>query len=150
MKLRNKRRIAADTLKVGRHRVWFDELRLDEIKDVITKANIRKLVKDRAIQARPEKSISRFRIRKRIVQKRKGRRQGQGSRKGSIGVRLPKKRAWVNNMRVQRNFLKTLKSKRMITPVSYREIYGKIKGGFFRSRRHLKLYLNERKLIKKK
>lgn len=148
MNLKNKRRIAASALKVGRNRVWFDESRLDEIKEVITKSNIRKLINDRTIQARPERSTSRFRIRKRIMQKRKGRRKGPGSRKGSRTARLPKKITWISNVRVQRDFLKMLKSKKMITQKNFWGVYKKIKGGFFRSRRHLKLYLNEHNLIK--
>jgi len=30
----------------------------------------------------------------------------------------------------------------------YRMLYAKVKGGFFRSRRHLQIYLGEHKLVK--
>lgn len=150
MNLASKKAIAAKILKVGVNRVWFDPDRLDEIKDALTKADIRKLIKDFAIQAKPVKSISRGRARKKLEQKRKGRRKGPGSRKGKRTARLSKKRAWIQRARPQREFIKMLREKGLITKKTYRMIYAKIKGGFFRSKRHIKLYLNEHNLFVKK
>ena len=64
MNLSNKKRIAATLLKSGETRVWFDPDRLQEIKEAITKADIRKLINDLAIQAKPKTGVSRFRARK--------------------------------------------------------------------------------------
>ena len=147
MKLRTQRRIAAQLLKCGETRIKFDETKLSEIKEAITKSDVRGLIKDDTIQKKPVVSISGGRSRKILKQKRKGRRQGPGSRKGKKGARLPKKEAWMNKIRIMRSFLAEVRDKKLITPVTYRSIYMKAKGGFFRSKRHIKLYLEEHKLI---
>ena len=85
-----------------------------------------------------------MRARKRLMQRRKGRQSGPGSRKGSRGARLSKKRGWINKIRIQREFLRELKVKKIIDEKLYRDFYLKSKGGFFRSKRHIKLYLEER------
>ena len=53
----------------------------------------------------------------------------------------------MNKIRNLREFLKELKSKELIDNKNYRELYLKAKGGFFRNKRHLKTYVNERGLI---
>ena len=45
--------------------------------------------------------------------------------------------------------LKVLRDKGMIETATYRNLYMKAKGGFFRSKRHLRLYVDEQGLIKK-
>lgn len=149
MNLANKKVVAAKLLKVGKSRVWFDPDRLDEIKEAITRADLNKLIKDLAIQGKPEIGISRGRTRKNTRQKSKGRRKGKGSKKGTKYARLPRKREWINHVRPQRRFIKTLKERKRISPSSYRNIYSKIKGGFFRSRRHIGLYLKEHDMFLK-
>lgn len=147
MRLTTQRRIAAALLKCGVHRVWFDKNRLLEIKESITKADIRKLINDLAIQKRPENAISGFRRRKRLIQLRKGRQAGPGSRKGKKTARLTPKKAWMLKVRIQRKFLRELRDKKIITPGTYKTLYRRSKGGFFRSRRHVKLYIEEHNLV---
>lgn len=149
MQLKSQRRIAAQLLKVGENRVWFDEDRLKEVEEAITKTDIKKLIKGLAIQRKPKKSISGFRRRKKYLQKRKGRQQGKGSRKGTLNARKPRKQEWMTKMRVQRSLLKRLKGNEIIDSRTYRDLYGKSKGGFFRSRRHIMLYLEEQGIFKK-
>lgn len=143
MKLTSQRRTAARLLKCGQHRVWFDPARLQEIKEAITKNDLRRLIKDLAVQKRPEQGVSRFRAKKHDLQKRKGRRQGAGAREGTKFARLPTKERWIAKIRTQRSFLKELKMKKIIDPATFHLLYRKAKGGFFRSRRHIKLYLEE-------
>ncbi|MBU1245599.1 MAG: 50S ribosomal protein L19e [Nanoarchaeota archaeon] len=147
MKVNNQKRIAADVLKCGVNRVWFDESRLDEIKEAITKADIRRLIGDKAIKAKPLQSTSRAHARKILEQKRKGRRKGSGKRKGKRTARLSDKVVWMIKVRLQRNFIKELRDKKLIAPGNYRILYRKVKGGFFRSKRHIKLYITENKLV---
>ena len=149
MQLKSQRRIAAQLLKVGENRVWFDEDRLKEVKEAITKLDIKKLIKDLAIQAKPKKGISGFRRRKKYLQKRKGRQQGKGSRKGTLNARYPSKKRWMDKVRVQRSLLKNLRDKEIIDPKTYRKVYLRSKGGFFRSKRHILLYLEEQGVFKK-
>jgi len=150
MNLSHQRRISAQLLKVGENKVWFDPERIPEIKEAITKADIRALIKDYAIQKKTTNAQSKSRARKNREQKRKWRRKGAGSRKGKKKASLPKKEAWKNKVRMQRAVLKLLRDKGLILRSHYRDLYRKVKGGMFRSRRHLKLFLNEKGLIKEK
>lgn len=150
MKLTNQKRLASQLLKVGINRVIFDEERLKDIKEAITKEDIRGLVQEKAIKAKPKKGISSFRSKKRKTQKRKGRRKGEGSRKGTKKARLSKKQKWMNKVRTQRKLIKLLKDRKLITSKTHNDIYKKIKGNLFRSRRHIKLFLEEHNLVIKK
>ena len=150
MNLRSQKKIASKILKVGLSRVYFDPNRLEEIKEAITNADMRSLIKDLAIQKKPTNSISGARSKKIRIQKSKGRRKGLGSRKGTKNSRKSSKRSWIINIRNQRSLLKTLKQKGFITRQTFKDTYRKAKGGFFRSKRHVKLYLKENKLIKLK
>src|SRR3989344_3546704 len=145
MKLKNQRRIAAKLLKVGKKKVKFDPERLSDIKESITKSDLRSLIGQGVIKLKKRNAQSRGRARKVSEQKKKGRRKGQGKRKGKFGARLPKKRAWINKVRMQRELISTLREKNLLMPKVYREIRNKIKGGFFRSKNHLSLYLKENK-----
>jgi large subunit ribosomal protein L19e len=71
MKLDNQKTISAKMLGVGKSKVWFNNDRLDEIKEAITKRDIKSLIKKRIIQRRPLLGSSRIRARKRLTQKRK-------------------------------------------------------------------------------
>lgn len=148
MKLGPKRRIAADVLGVGRSRVWFDSEKMEDIKQAITKEDIRALVREGVVRAKPKTGISGARARKTRVQKSKGRRRGLGSRKGKSGARLSKKTRWVGAIRSQREFMNMLRGKGYIDASAYRLLRRKAKGGFFRSRRHIKLFLEDRGLLK--
>ena len=122
---------------------------MDEIKEAITKIDIKNLIGNGIIEKKALIGTSRSRIRKKIIQKRKGRQKGAGSRKGSKMARLSKKKRWISTIRAQRDFLKHLREKGAIGKDLYRDIYLKSKGGFFRSKRHIKVYINERGLSKK-
>lgn len=140
------KRIAADVLKATPKRVRFDPARLNDVKAAITKEDIRTLVMDGIITAVPIRGVSRVRARHIANQRSKGLRKGPGSREGKATARNPSKDAWMTKVRAQRNFLKELKDKGIITNTTYRHLYLKSKGGFFRSVRHIKIYVNERSL----
>jgi len=150
MKLNLQKKLAAALLKCGKKKIVFDVSRLDDIKEAITKIDIRSLISEGAIKKKPSNATSKVRARKIALQKRKGRRKGLGKRKGKKTARLPKKEAWINRIRTQRAFLKELKEKKIITSLVYQQLYMKSKGGFFRSKRHIKLYIEEHKLSSKK
>ncbi|MEK6835811.1 MAG: 50S ribosomal protein L19e, partial [Nanoarchaeota archaeon] len=80
--------------------------------------------------------------------KKKGRRKGIGSRKGATKARFPAKRAWIIKIRNQKKILKELRDKNLILRKDYRMLYKKAKGGFFRSKRHIEIYIDEHKLMK--
>ena len=150
VELKTQKRIAAEVLKCSKKRVVFDSDRLTDIKEAITKGDIKSLIKEGVIKRVPIKSISKVRARKIHTQKVKGRKKGVGKRKGRINARTPKKRRWINSIRLQRLFLKELKGKGYLSKENYRKLYTRSKSGFFRNKRHLKMYIEENKLAKKK
>lgn len=149
MSLQKRRRIAGDVLGCSPKRVRFATDRLEDIKNAITKADIRILIREKAIRELPEKGVSRGRARHIHKQKVKGLRKGKGSRKGKATARAPAKLTWMNKIRAQRKLLKELREQEAITKEVYRQIYRKAGGGFFRSRGHIKLYLEDQNLLKK-
>jgi large subunit ribosomal protein L19e len=142
------RRIAADILKCGRNRIRFDPQKTGEIKEAITKSDVRALIGNGTITKRRLKSTSRFWSRKTKGQKKFGRQKGHGSRKGKKTARLRPKGTWISSIRLQRNFIKSLRDNNLITSSVYHELYLKSKGRFFRSLRHLKTYSQERGILK--
>ena len=149
MQLNVQRRLASQVLKVSPQRVRFDPAQLNDIKEAITKADIRGLASHGVITPIPVQGVSRARARHIKSQKRKGLRKGPGSRKGGVHARLPKKKAWMGHVRIQRRFLQELKTKKYIDIPTFHDLYYKTKGGYFRSKRHIKLYLEEHNLGKR-
>lgn len=143
MEVKGQRRMAARVMKCGESRVWFDPSRLGDISQAITTADIRRLISSGVITERPKKSPSLARARHIAEQKRKGRRKGHGSRKGSIGTRLAAKHSWINRVRSQRRLLKEMLGAGLVDKPKYKMLYKMSKGGFFRSRAHLKAYVEE-------
>ena len=145
MKIQKK--LAGKIAKRSPKRVKIDPSRSEEIKEAITRADVRALIKDKAIKLEQAKGISRVRAKKTQSQKAKGRRKGYGTRKGTANARLKTKKVWMNKVRLQRKFLKELKEKQKLSPENYKSLYRKSKGGFFRSKRHIKLYITEHKMM---
>jgi len=146
MNLKSKRQLSSRIVGVGFDRVWFDPARLSEIKEAITREDLKKLMSTGAILIKQEKGVSKGRFRKVLKQKRKGRRNGPGSKKGKHTARAGKKELWIIKIRSQRALLLELLEKNLITKEIYRDLRQKSKGGYFRSLRHIKLYLTEHSL----
>lgn len=127
MQLNKKKELAARTLKVGKGRIVFNKQRLDEIKDVITKQDIRDLLKDRAIV------LTEIKGSKKKV-KRKTRR-----RAGSIKKKVKKrKELYMILTRKLRSFVSVLREKGIITSEEYWQLRKEIRVKKFRSKAHLK------------
>lgn len=147
--LKNQRRIAARILKVGNKKIHINPENLQDVKEAITKFDMRGLIKQKIITIKKTKQQSKARARKIKAQKRKGRRQGKGSRKGKKTARLPRKKAWMAKVRTQRKLIQELKKKNKINKKDYKEIYKMVGTNFFRSKRHIKLYMQDHKMFKK-
>ncbi len=145
--MKTQKRIAAQIMKTSPNKVVFAAERLADIKEAITKADIRILVSEEAITKKPVVGPARAKARKVKAQKRKDLRKGAGSREGKKTARLPRKEVWMNKVRKQRDFIKDLKDKQLIGKETYRDLYQKSKGGFFRSRRHIKIYCQDNELF---
>ena len=145
-KLTLQKRLAADILKVGKSRVWLDPdpAKQKEMQSAITRADIRRLIKRKVIKTVPTK-VSRPRTAKERKKRRK-----TGSRSGTKHARLPKKRRWISTVRPLRRMLKELRAEGQIDNATYRRLYMLVKGGQFRSRSHMRLYMEQHGMLKKK
>ena len=74
MKLSSKKRIAASIYGISPKRIKLDPERLSEIKEAITKSDMRSLIRQGVITKLNKRGISRSRARKLLIQRRKGRR----------------------------------------------------------------------------
>jgi large subunit ribosomal protein L19e len=139
--LRNQRRMAADLLKCGENRVWMDPDRLEEIAKAVTRGDINILINGGAIISKQTHGISNARKKYAQAQRKKGRRKGQGSRKGPKHARLPRKDQWIRTIRPIRAYLKELRDQKILDASKYRTYYKQAKGGTFRNKQHLKTHL---------
>ena len=149
MSLKAQKRMAAEILKCGENRVYFDPYLIDEIKMAITREDIRNLVKEGIILKKYKKGNSKYRKNLRHERKKKGRARGLGKRKGTKYARLPKKKMWMNRIRPQRRELKKLRDRKSITTATYRKLYKNAKGGMFNSVAQMNRYIKEKDLIRK-
>jgi len=148
MNISNQKRLAAKVAGVGTERIILVPERVSEIKDAITKADIRTLIKSGAIRILPINPPSRSRVKTRNAQKKRGRQRGPGGRKGGKSARMPHKLVWIRKIRLMRATLKHLKSTDKVTQQVYDDIYRKAKGNFFRDKGHMLFYLQQNKLMK--
>ncbi len=144
------KRMAAKILKRGSNAIKIDPLKIADMDEVMTRSDVKKLINNGTIKAIRKQGVSRSRARKIALQKAKGRRKGIGSRKGTKKTREPKKLKWMKKIRALRAELKRMRSSNAIKINIYRNLYNKSSGGFFRSKRHLKLYLKEHELLSEK
>ena len=147
--MKNKKRLAAKILKTSIKKIKFKADALEDIKKAITRSDLRGLIAVKSIQKSKSPEQSRVRARKTSIQKSKGRRKGKGSKKGGKFSIVSRKRRWISKIRAQRDFLKALKEKGKLSTKDYRSLYSKSKGGYFRNKRHIKLYITEHNLIEK-
>lgn len=136
------RRIAAQILKVGENRIWINPDRLSDIKEAITKEDVRALIKEGAIKARAERGISRGRFRKVLKQKRKGMRKGAGRKEGKRSGRRWGKPVWMKKVRLLRKLLAEHKAK--LSFESYWKIRKTIKAGAIKDKKHLVELIKEK------
>lgn len=128
MNLGKKKALAARTFGVGLSRIVFVKPRLEEIKEAITKQDIRDLYKDGAIK------IKNIKGKKTIVRKKKKRTAGNVRKKVN-----KRKREYVIITRKLRKYLVKVKDK--MTDKERKDIRKKIRNRFFKSESQLKNYL---------
>ena len=148
--MNNKKKLAAKILNISSKKIRFADSALEDIAKAITRSDIRGLIAVKKIFKASGNEQSRGRARQPAAQKRKGRRRGLGSRKGSQHSIITRKSSWMSRVRTQRKLLQELKLKKLLSAENYKSLYAKSKGGYFRSRRHIKLYINEHKLSNSK
>lgn len=147
--LANQRRLASKVLECGLDRVWLDPEASEKIAAAITREDIRGLIKDGIIKAKPVRGVSRGRARALAAKRKYGHCKGHGSRKGKKGARTPSKELWMKKIRALRRRLKELRADGALEKSVYCRLYRKAKGGEYRSVSHLNSHLESEKLIKK-
>lgn len=149
MSLKAQKRMAAQILKCGENRVYFDPYLIEDIRMAITREDIRNLIKEGVILKKYEQGISKHRKNVRHERKKKGRARGLGKRKGKRTARTPKKKAWMRKIRPQRRELKKLRDRKLITTATYRKLYKNAKGGMFPSVAQMNRHIKEKELMKR-
>ncbi len=129
MNLRKKKELAARTLKVGKARIGFVESRLEEIKEAITKQDIKDLKNDGAINL---KEISgRRKIKKKV-------KKSTGNIRKKLNTR---KRDYVIMARKLRGYVNELKKQGRLNQEQATEIRKKIRNKRFKSKANLKEHI---------
>src|SRR5210317_918702 len=116
------KKLAGKILKCSPKRIKLDSSKLGEIKEAITKHDIKLLLGKKVITSKQKKGVSRSRANKILVQKKKGLRKSSGSRKGTANARLNTKRTWIIKIRKQRDLIKRLYTSGKIDGKTYRNI----------------------------
>jgi large subunit ribosomal protein L19e len=130
MNLAKKKMLASKVLKVGKNRIRFNSDNLNDIKEAITKQDIKDLYAEGIIQI---KQI----IGRRKIEKRKTRR-GPGKIKRTVNKR---KRTYVRITRKLRLYVKELKRLEKISPEMYTDLRKRIRMRMFKSKAHLREFL---------
>lgn len=149
------KKLAASVRSISTKRVRLDldrlealGLTIENLKEAITKRDIKNYIGNGVIKILPAYGTSKSRIRKNLIQRRKGKQRGFGRRKGKMTARNPRKAEWIRDIRKQRAFIKLLRVKSIIENDVYKNLYMKVKGGFFRNKNHIKIYIKEHGLVR--
>lgn len=130
MNLRSKKELAAKTLGIGKERIVFVRERTAEIKEAMTKEDLRGLVEAGAIKIKPVKG-------RKINVSRKHKR-GPGKIKLKVNKR---KQEYVTITKKLRAYVCELKKQGKLTPEEVKGIRKKIRNRIFKSKANLKLYV---------
>lgn len=130
MNLKNKKELAAKTFKVGKDRIVFVIERLAEIKEAITKEDLRALKESGAIEIKPVKGRKTNTTRKN--------KRGAGKIKMKVNKR---KQEYVIITRKLRRYATELKKQGKLTSEEVTEIRKRIRNRAFKSKANLKIYI---------
>lgn len=132
--LKTQRRLASQILNVGKSRVLFDPDRINDIKEALTKADIRDLISEGVIKKEQVKERKNF--------KKENGRRGIGKIKKYV---IRRKREYVRKIRKLRRYLKAMLEKRAITKQEFYKLRKYSKDGHFKDRKHLEEFIREGK-----
>ena len=133
MNLGKKKELAKRTLGAGKEKIVFVESRIEDIKEAITKQDIRDLYKEGAILLKEIKG------RRKIKKKQ---RRSKGNIRKMVKTR---KKTYVTLTRKLRAHVSGLKKRGEISKKDFEEIRKKIRNRGFRSKAHLKEYMGSLK-----
>jgi large subunit ribosomal protein L19e len=130
--LRKRKALASKVLRVGKNKIIFDSSKLAEIKEAITKQDIRDLYEAGII------SIRETRGKKTIVKRTT--KKGPGKTKRKVHNR---KRDYMILVRKLRRHVRELKTQGRLPQEAFEDIRKKIRAKTFKNKAHLKEYLKE-------
>ena len=130
MNLKNKKTMASKVLGVGKERIVFLKSRLDDIKEAITRQDIRDLKEEGAVIIKD--------IKGRTKKNKKGRRRTDGKVRKRVKNR---KREYVILTRKLRKSVAELKRKKLISNEGAKILRNKIRNREFRSYSHMKEHI---------
>ncbi len=133
MNLKKKKKLVSRALKVGIGRVRLNPEMREEIKEAITRQDIKDLKKEKIIKVKEKRG--RKKKKKRKIKKRQGKRKKK-TRKG--------KKDYVKLTRKLRKYIKNLKTRNKISKERYYELRKKIRSKVFRDFAHLKASIEEK------
>jgi large subunit ribosomal protein L19e len=139
MKLETKKDLVARALKVGKNRIVFNTARLGELKEAITKQDIRDLKEAGVIHIKD--------LRGRKTKKKRKTRKRFGSIKKKV---KGGKKEYIRTTRKLRSYLAYLKKTKQISPENYKELRKEIRASAFRSLAHMKERISQFGAIKTK
>ena len=134
MNLKKKKALTRRTLKAGKKRIVFLSSRLDEIKEAITKQDIRDLQKEGAI------FVAEIKGRKKV--KKQAKKTSQGNIRKKVSKR---KQEYVIMTRKLRKYTAEMKKQGKLNQEEVKEIRKKIRSKFFKSKANLRQYIEELK-----
>ncbi len=150
MNLKKQKQLAARTLGVSTKRIKLNLSTPEnkkELKELISREAVKELISEKVIVKIPKKGNSRTNANLIMAQKKKGRRSGQGARRGTANARFGEKDKWMIKIRALRVVLKDFKDNNRLETSVYRDLYRKAKGNFFRNKRHMLLFIEQNNLL---
>ena len=132
MNLSKKKLLAVRTLKIGKERIMFMQSRLNEIKEAITKQDIRDLVKEGAITIKE--------IKGRLKNKKRKTRRSTGNIRKKVNTR---KKDYVALTKKLRTYVEYLETSGKISKDEKKELRKRIRNKDFRSKANLKEHLGD-------
>jgi large subunit ribosomal protein L19e len=145
MKLDKLKAMAGKILKKSKHKLILDLDKLESnkkmISDAITKDDARQIIVDGVVKKKTNTGHSRGNARILLAKKKLKRKRGPGKRKGTKKARATKSD---HNLKVRalRKKLRELKKENKLNEKNYNNLYLKIKGNYFKGKKHLEEYIN--------
>lgn len=146
MSIKTIKRIASHLFNTGENKIKIKPDETAKVKEALTRDDVRSLIKEGVVYKIRKQGVSRANAKERQKQRKRGRQKGPGKRKGRI-KKLPKEQ-WISRCRIQREILAYLSKNKLIESQDRKNMYYKIKGGYFKTKRSLIIYINDNKLTK--
>lgn len=145
MNLKKLKEVSGKILKKSKHKLILDKdkvtLEKKKISESITKDDVRQLIVTGIVKKKPNTGQSRGRARELLLKKKLKRKRGPGKRKGTLKAR---NKINYHNIKVRalRKRLKELKDENKLNGKNYNSLYLKIKGNYFKGKKHLEEFIN--------